>query len=242
MISFLLIAAAMAQTTFCGIDGNKLALTTGFGFSQVTPLDLTPCAEDIISLLVVAAAILAISLSFKPLMVTAKVLRNPTKIKIFQTLRTLSAGLILAINLTAFFYYTYSYVAGTSLYHQGQITPSSGAAISFSVITFYISFYLVDDSLTFLLTTLWLVVWFADLVRLRTMITLQDHLYSQLGFSLAVMLIVAEVIFIMFCGCPLKAWATMERSETTSPEVHAHYFSRIFFFWVWPLLLKGSRM
>jgi hypothetical protein len=228
----------------------NISLTPGFGLSQQTPFDLSPCAEDIISLIIVSIALVAISLSFKAAgNVRGKVLINPTKIQIFKTSRIIAAGSILAINLILFLYFSYSYLTATSLYHQGQFTPppvsvliSSAATLSISFISLYISLYLVEDSLSFLLTTAWVVIWSLDLIRLRTMISLEDHLYSDFGFAVAIVLIVFEFIFILLCGCPLKAWATVKRNENTSPEIHAHYFSRIFFFWVWPLLRKGSKM
>ena len=118
----------------------------------------------------------------------------------------------------------------------------------------YVSRFLVQDSISFLLTTIWLMIWLFDLVRLRTMLylanlksfdtlTLIDTTTRRNNIPIYFMigLIVVEFGLICLLGIPLHSWSTIPKTPSLSPEQHASYLSRILFFWAWPLLRRGSK-
>lgn len=150
---------------------------------------------------------------------------------------------------------------GVRIYFQGvnSVPPfssllASGGAIALSIMSVYVSRFLVQDSISFLLTTIWLMIWLFDLVRLRTMLylanlksfdtlTLIDTTTRRNNIPIYFMIGLIFVEFGLICllGIPLHSWSTIPKTPSLSPEQHASYLSRILFFWAWPLLRRGSK-
>jgi len=155
----------------------------------------------------------------------------------------------MGLNAFMFFYLGWYFVTGNPVFFQGDFAPpaissliTSAATLTLASVTLYTAFFFIKDSTAFLITTLWIVMSVIDLIRFRTMMALGDYIYNPLVFSLFVSGIFMEFLLIFVEGFPIYTWATVVKGPNTSPELHSHYFSRVFFFWVWSLLWKGSKM
>ena len=232
----------------------------------MNPFDVTPCFQETLNILLIfifsislISTIRAIRKTSIPFWQIKKKVKVSEDMSSFYAIRFMLSIVLFVLNFAVLAYLAFHTMQNNYMFYQGRYSiPSYSAIISatlsllFSGLTVYICQYMIEDSVTFTLATFWTTIILLDMSRLRTLFDLANinDMGSFLNFKITsrrnntpVMasggILIIEFFFLCLVSIPLHSWTTIKRTPSMSPEQHASFISRIFFFWAWPLLQKG---